>query len=291
MANLTLRRSQNVEGDFFVDDTCIDCDACRQLAPNVFSDIGEQSIVYNQPKTEEEIHRALMALVTCPVASIGTVKKHNARMAVDSFPLQIVENIYFCGFNSEKSFGAWSYLIARPESEGGNILIDSPRFTTPLVKKIEKMDGIRGIFLSHEDDIADHARFAEKFGAERFMHKDDGAVRLGIENVIEGQGVFKIDEDFQIIPTAGHTRGSMVFLYKDKFLFTGDHLFGSETRNSLVASRRYCTSWKTQIRSMERLLDYSFEWVIPGHGRIYQNTKEGMREELKHCVAWMKSYA
>src|SRR5919198_371967 len=142
MANLTKRLPQNVAGDFFVDDTCIDCDACRQIAPGVFRDHGDQSSVFHQPETEEEISLSLMALAACPVGSIGTIGKQDTRIGVEAFPTNITENIYFCGFTSEKSFGAWSYLIVRPESEGGNVLIDSPRFTGPLVKKIETMGGI-----------------------------------------------------------------------------------------------------------------------------------------------------
>ena len=71
----------------------------------------------------------------------------------------IAESIYFCGFTAESSFGAWSYLIVRPESEGGNVLIDSPRFATQLAKRIAAMGGVRTMFLTHKDDVADHARW------------------------------------------------------------------------------------------------------------------------------------
>jgi hypothetical protein len=37
MANIKKRLPENVEGEFFVDSTCIDCDACRQLAPGTFA--------------------------------------------------------------------------------------------------------------------------------------------------------------------------------------------------------------------------------------------------------------
>jgi hypothetical protein len=40
---------------------------------------------------------------------------------------------------------------------------------------------------------------------------------------------------------------------------------------------------------MERLLEYDFEWVLPGHGRIHQDERESMREQLRGCVEWMKS--
>ena len=161
MAQLEQRLPQNVAGDFYVDSTCIDCDACRQIAPETFRDHGDQSSVYRQPLNATEVQRALMALVSCPTASIGTVSHRNARAAVEAFPSRVVDNVYFCGFTSEDSFGAWAYLIVRPEEGGGNVLVDSPRFTGPLVKRIAEMGGVRLMFLSHRDDIADHAKFAE----------------------------------------------------------------------------------------------------------------------------------
>ena len=86
MASQELRLSANVPGDFFVDSTCIDCDACRILAPAVFSDAGDQSFVHHQPESEEELHAARKALITCPTASIGTVQKHDMRAAVADLP-------------------------------------------------------------------------------------------------------------------------------------------------------------------------------------------------------------
>jgi ferredoxin len=195
MANLALRLPENVPGDFFVDSTCIDCDACRQIAPQTFSDIGATSIVQRQPADDEETKRALMALVACPTASIGTIEHHDARIGIDAFPELISENVYFCGFTAESSFGAWSYLIARPEAEGGNVLIDSPRFATQLLKRIDAMGGVRKMFLTHKDDVADHDRFAAKYHCERIMHEDDGAAHRGIETVIRGADPVQIDRD------------------------------------------------------------------------------------------------
>lgn len=290
MANVALRLLENVPGDFFVDSTCIDCDACRQIAPETFSEDGDTSIVRHQPENQVEEKRALMALVACPTASIGTVEHHDAHIGIDAFPQQIAENIYFCGYTAESSFGAWSYLIVRPESEGGNVLIDSPRFATQLVKRIDAMGGVRTMFLTHKDDIADHARFAKKFGCERVMHADDGAARLGIETIIRGDEPFAIDDDLLAIPVPGHTRGHTVLLYRNKFLFTGDHLAWSPNRETLMAFRNACWySWTAQTRSMERLLNYDFEWVLPGHGRIHHYSRKEMRAQLERCIEWMKT--
>jgi glyoxylase-like metal-dependent hydrolase (beta-lactamase superfamily II)/ferredoxin len=290
MANIARRLAENVPGDFYVDSTCIDCDACRQIAPAIFRDHGDQSSVYRQPRTEEETRLALMSLVACPTASIGTTRRYDARVGVEAFPSLVAENVYFCGFTSEASFGAWSYLVVRPPEEGGNVLVDSPRFTRPLVKRIEALGGVGLMFLTHRDDVADHAAFARHFGCERVMHADDGADALGVERVVRGEGEVRLDRDLRIVPVPGHTRGHMVLLYRDKFLFTGDHLAWSPARETLTAFRTACWySWTEQTRSMPRLLDYSFEWVLPGHGRIHHDTASGMRSHLLRCIEWMKA--
>ncbi len=289
MAQIEQRLPENAAGDFFVDATCIDCDACRQIAPGIFRDHGGQSSVQRQPATSSEVQRALMALVSCPTASIGTAARRDAGPAVDAFPERIVDNVFFCGFTSEASFGGWSYLLVRPKEAGGNVLIDSPRFNAPLVRRIEQMGGVAMMFLSHRDDIADHARFADHFECPRIMHRDDGAQRLGIERITSGEDILALDADLLLIPTPGHTRGHQVLLYRDQVLFTGDHLAWSPERATLTAFRDHCWySWPTQTRSMERLLPYRFEWVLPGHGRIGNAPNREMHEHLARLVERMK---
>lgn len=290
MANIQQRLAQNVTGDFFVDASCIDCETCSQLVPAIFRDHGDQCSVHHQPETEQETKLALMALVACPTGSIGSTGKHEARIGIDAFPMLIAENVYFCGFTSESSFGAWSYLILRPENKGGNVIIDSPRFATQLVKRLVALGGVSRILLTHRDDVADHQRFAEKFACERIMHFADGALRLGVERIIEGDAEVRLDDDLIAIPTPGHTRGHLVFLYKNKFLFTGDHLAWSSRRKTLTAFRSVVWySWAEQTSSMEKLRDYEFEWVLPGHGEIHRDSPDNMRAHLEDCTAWMKN--
>ena len=73
MADLSLRLPENVPGKYYVDDTCIDCDACRGDAPAFFTraDALGYSIVHRQPATPEEIAAVEEALEHCPTESIG----------------------------------------------------------------------------------------------------------------------------------------------------------------------------------------------------------------------------
>ena len=170
MAQVALRIDQNAPGDYYVDSTCIDCDACRQIAPSVFQDVGSQSAVFHQPDSNDELLATQKALLACPTSSIGSVTKHDMTRALASYPEPVVDDVYRCGFTSESSFGAFSYLIKK---DSGNVLIDSPRFAGPLVKNIDAMGGVKTMLLTHQDDVADHAKFAERFGCERVLHRDD----------------------------------------------------------------------------------------------------------------------
>ena len=289
MAHLNQRRSQNVSGDFYVDSTCIDCDTCRWMAPEVFHSAGEQSAVHHQPVNETERLRSLQALLACPTASIGTVEKpKDIKDAQQSFPILVEENIYHCGYHAENSFGAASYLIVRPE---GNVLVDSPRFTPPLVKRIEELGGIHYLYLTHRDDVADHQKFAEHFGCKRILHRDELTTGTrDVEIQLTGSETVQLEPDLLIIPVPGHTKGHTVLLYNNKFLFTGDHLAWSDQLNQLIAFRSACWySWSELIKSMRKLANYSFEWVLPGHGRRYHADAKTMHQQMQQCLTWMES--
>jgi len=292
MARVAQRLSENARGPFFVDSSCIDCGACRVIAPRHFRrGRGGLSIVHRQPETESERTRALMALVACPTSSIGTEPRIDAAPGVAAFPELLDEEaqVYFCGFTAESSFGATSYLVRRAE---GNVLVDSPRAAGPLLRRLEELGGVRWMFLTHRDDVADHRRFRERFGCERILHaRDVGAGTRDVELKLEGEEPYPLADDLLAIPAPGHTAGSTVLLYRERFLFTGDHLMGTEDGRALEAGRDVCWhSWPEQIRSMRRLLDLRFEWVLPGHGGRYRATSPAaMRNEIERLVGEMRN--
>ena len=286
MAQVALKLPENVAGDFFVDSSCIDCDACRVIAPAVFTEAGDQSAVSHQPESPEELIAAQRALISCPTASIGDLAKRNMSEALASLPEWIDDDVFRCGYTSESSFGAISYYI-----KDARVMVDSPRFAAPLVKNIEKLGGVATMVLTHQDDVADQQKFHDHFGCDRVLHRDDVRSRTAaVERQPTGLDPISLRDDLVMIPTPGHTKGHAVFLYRDRFLFTGDHLAWSPDRGHLYAFRSACWySWSEQIRSMKRLLDYRFEWVLPGHGRPVHLPADEMHASLERCVAWMKS--
>ena len=159
--------------------------------------------------------------------------------------------VYYCGYNSPKSYGGNSYFLRH---SAGNWLIDSPKFVAPLVRQLEALGGISSIFLTHRDDVADAEKFAQHFGSRRIIHRDELSSQPGAEMVLDGEGRWPLEPDLLAILTPGHTRGHCVLLFRERFLFTGDHLDWDRATQHLAASEDYCWfSWAQQAESMARL--------------------------------------
>ncbi len=73
MAELEYKNKDNVKGRYFVDEECIDCDLCREVAPNCFVRNNEEgySYVFKQPDNEEDEAFCKEAMDNCPVEAIG----------------------------------------------------------------------------------------------------------------------------------------------------------------------------------------------------------------------------
>jgi ferredoxin len=73
MADPTDRVPENVSGIYYVDTQCIDCDVCRDTAPDnvTRADDNGYSFVYKQPVNEDERALCEEALLACPVEAIG----------------------------------------------------------------------------------------------------------------------------------------------------------------------------------------------------------------------------
>ena len=73
MADKEEKWTENVEGAFYVDEQCIDCDLCRETSPTNFTreEDGGYSYVYKQPENDDELELCIEAMEGCPVEAIG----------------------------------------------------------------------------------------------------------------------------------------------------------------------------------------------------------------------------
>jgi ferredoxin len=73
MADRNDRNPRNVPGRYYNDNSCIDCDLCRGIAPEIFTRDDDEGLTYvhRQPVTATEMARAEEAMASCPTETIG----------------------------------------------------------------------------------------------------------------------------------------------------------------------------------------------------------------------------
>jgi glyoxylase-like metal-dependent hydrolase (beta-lactamase superfamily II)/ferredoxin len=284
MARPALRHPDNVPGPWYVDERCIDCGTCREIAPVTFGVSGMQSVVVSQPLGAGEAVGvepvggelgAALAAQACPTQSIGTLER-GARPG-RAYPRAVGGDtgVLDLGYCSEDSFGASAWFVDRPQ---GNLLVDSPRWSPPLVAALEERGGVAQVLLTHRDDVADARRYADHFGARVWIHADDAGAAPFATDHIAGLDDTEVAPGVTAVPVPGHTRGSVLYLVDEAVLFTGDSLAWSHDHQALVAFRDACWySWPAQADSLARFAAsaHRFSWVLPGHGaRVHRPAGE-----------------
>lgn len=145
--------------------------------------------------------------------------------------------------------------------------------------------------MTHRDDVADAARYAERFGARVWIHEDDRAAAAFATDLFRGIDELEIVPGLVAVPVPGHTKGSVVFVLDSRFLFSGDSLAWNHDRGDLAAFRRACWySWPVQTSSLDRLARsaHRFAWVLPGHGGRAHRHPDELHSHLEALVERMR---
>jgi glyoxylase-like metal-dependent hydrolase (beta-lactamase superfamily II) len=284
MARVDQRHPANAPGEWFVDTRCIDCGTCREVAPGLFAELGDCSVVQRQPTADEDTAMWLAAQA-CPTMSIGTISRRPRPGRL--YPREVApgSGVFDLGYCSPDSFGASAWLVVRP---AGNVLVDSPRLTDALAAPIAELGGIAHVALTHRDDVADARRWAAQFHARTWIHVDDRSAAPWATDVITAEQ--ELQPGLVAVPVPGHTKGSVVFLLDDTWLFTGDSLAWSHDHADLTAFRDACWySWREQAESLAHLAErHRFAAVLPGHGARRLGDADDMHRRLVALVARMR---
>ncbi len=285
MARLDSAHPDNVEGPWFVDTRCIRCDVARHWAPGLIEmDSTGRSYLARQPQSPQESAALWRASEACPTKSIGNIEIR--RPPKPPFPFELTPGVLALGHNAESSFGAHSYLIERPD---GNLMVDSPRYMRGLAERVDDLGGIRYVLLSHRDDVADADRWAERYGADVWIHAADADAAPYATVILDGEGPTPVSPGAVAIPAPGHTEGSVVFHVDELWLFTGDTLHWNHRRSELdVTPEQTFYSWDVLANSMDRLSGLTVEWVFPGHGMWHDVGAELYANQMSSLGAAMR---
>jgi glyoxylase-like metal-dependent hydrolase (beta-lactamase superfamily II) len=247
-----------------IDERCTNCDVARQLAPGLIDEVDGRSAVVRQPRSSAEESALHAAANACHTRSI----RHGSGpldAAADPFPLALDDHVHLCGHNSRRTAGANSYLLVRP---GGNLMIDTPRWSAALADRYAALGPVTDVLLTHRDHAAHGREYADRFGARLWIHEGDLAAAPTADRVLRGVQPVEIADGVTAHPLPGHTRGSVLYLADDRYCFTGDSFYWSRTTGDLevVASVTWYSITELAA-SLERTAPHiRFEWVLPGHG-------------------------
>lgn len=246
-----------------VDERCTNCDVARQLAPDLIAEANGRSKVVRQPSTDAERRAMHAAAFACQTRSI----RHQGGLdpALDPFPLPLDERVFLCGHNSRHTAGANAYLLRRP---GGNLMIDTPRWSPALAERYEALGKVTEVLLTHRDHAAHGRRYADRFSARLWIHEGDLDAAPDADEVLHGTEPTEIADGLVAHPLPGHTRGSVLYLYNDTYCFSGDSFYWSRSAGDIAVAESVTWYSITELaaslaRTAPRI---RFEWLLPGHG-------------------------
>ena len=152
-----------------------------------------------------------------------------------------------------------AFLLRR---DRGNLLIYSTTSAAADAGAIEALGGISRHYLNHRHE----AMFkSDAIDAPLFVHENE---RASVAQSYRVRGSFSrrhmLDEDFEVIPTPGHTPGATAYLWDSgvhRYLFTGDTIYlddGKWRVGLLDSSNR-----DAYIASLELIGGLEFDVLVP----------------------------
>jgi glyoxylase-like metal-dependent hydrolase (beta-lactamase superfamily II) len=158
------------------------------------------------------------------------------------------------------------------ERDRGNILVYSTTGLQADAGAIEDLGGLSRHYLNHRHE----AMFAsDAVQAPLFVHeneRDSVARRYHVRGTFSRRHV--LDDDFEVIPTPGHTSGATAYLWDSgghRALFTGDTVF-LDDGEWVAAVLEGSSDRASYLESLELIRELDFDVLVPwaaGAGEPY----------------------
>lgn len=148
----------------------------------------------------------------------------------------------------------------------GNLLIYSTGTLAAGRQTVDKLGGISRHYMNHRHEALfgcdEHANI---FHAPLYCHENE---RAAVAEKCQVDQTFserhKLGDDFEVIPTPGHTNGASAFLWntgQNRCLFTSDTIYFAE--EGWVATVLGSSDRKSYIESLELIRELDFDVLVP----------------------------
>jgi Family of unknown function (DUF5519)/Metallo-beta-lactamase superfamily len=152
-----------------------------------------------------------------------------------------------------------AFLLQR---DGGNLLLYSTNTLEEGARAVEDLGGISRHYLNHRHEALFPSDWVD---APLFVHESE---RESVAQTYHVRGTFsrrhKLHEDFEVIPTPGHTSGATAYLWdsgEHRLLFTGDTIYIHE--GEWVAAVLESSDRGLYIESLELIRELDFDVLVP----------------------------
>lgn len=189
---------------------------------------------------------------------------------------------------------ARSFLLERPQgSPQGNLIVYNAPGLTTAASAIRTAGGATRLLINHGHEAMFGPQDVDAPVFVRERDRDETTQSLRIEGTfIERQ---RLDGDFEVIPTPGHTLGTTVFLWDSgthRFLFTGDMLStqNGEWEVVVLSSSDRAAYLKSLALIRELDFDVLVPWVaVEGEPYIDVVSPPQVRERIDAIIARVKA--
>src|ERR671915_2116672 len=152
-----------------------------------------------------------------------------------------------------------AFLLRRDQ---GNVLVYGVPELETDAPAIEDLGGVSRHYLNHRHEAG---FLPDRSPVPLFVHADD---REAVARKAHVRATFSrrhaLDDDFEVIPTPGHTPGATAYLWdsgEHRFLFTGDTIFlrGGEWVAAVLDS----SDRATYLDSLELIRELDYDVLVP----------------------------
>lgn len=152
-----------------------------------------------------------------------------------------------------------AFLLPR---ERGNLLVYGTPSVAPDADAVAELGGIARVYLNHRHEAQ---LGGDPPDAPVYVHaadRDAVAKRLEVRAAFAARHM--LDDDFEAIPTPGHTPGATAYLWdsgEHRFLFTGDTIYLND--GEWVAAMLGSSDRERYIESLELIRELDFDALVP----------------------------
>ncbi len=157
-----------------------------------------------------------------------------------------------------------AFLLRR---DRGNLLLYRANTLERVVRAVNDLGGLSRQYLNHRHEASPTCDWvADTFGTPLHCHENERRSVSGICNVDETFSERHVlDDDFEVIPTPGHTSGATAFLWdagEHRCLFTGDTIYFREDE-WVAALLDGVSDRERYTESLELIRGLDFDLIVP----------------------------